>query len=379
MSCLQTAILRIAAILCVALPGLAQAATYCVRNHTELQQALTAAAASPGDDEIRIREGVYTTFNGTFTYTAQTTGWLFIVGGYYTVDGNDCAQMRMDASRTILDGAGQNQVLRITLLPPAGTTTSARLGVMNLSIANGYGDSATFVRGGGVDMSSFSDGYTELWLENVIVAASKGYFGGGANLYAKNGLARIANSLFDHNEAPTSAYGHASITVVSTLENLAHPVVIANSSFVRGRCAGNGTRGCGVGVGLPAGVHLDVLNSLFFDNAISDLNIEGMANIGLGNGSASADSSLIGTLSGNLPLTATRALAGDPAFVDAVNGNFRLRNDSPFINQALATIPYYPLSMLDLDAKLRTRFDAMDPGPYENQTWDILFVDGFDD
>ena len=98
------------------------AATWCVRNHTELQQALTAAAASPGDDEIRVREGIYTTFAGTFTYNAQTTGWMWITGGWYTVDGNDCAQMRMDASRTVLDGAGQSRVLQIILRPPAGTT-----------------------------------------------------------------------------------------------------------------------------------------------------------------------------------------------------------------------------------------------------------------
>ncbi|MCY0616909.1 hypothetical protein, partial [Klebsiella pneumoniae] len=78
--------------------------------------------------------------------------------------------MRMDASRTILDGAGQNRVLQIILMPPAGTTQTARLGVMNLTIANGYGDSATNQRGGGIQMNSYSDGYTELWLDRVIVA-----------------------------------------------------------------------------------------------------------------------------------------------------------------------------------------------------------------
>ncbi len=359
-------------------PGPARAGVFCVRNHTELQQALTAAAASPGDDEIRIREGIYTTFNGTFTYNAQTTGWLWLIGGWYTVDGNDCAQMRMDASRTILDGAGQSRVLQILLMPPAGTTQSARLGVMNLTLANGYGDPATFQRGGGVQMNSYSDGFTELWLDHVIATHNDGYFGGGADLYAKNGFVRIANSLFDHNDASTTAYGHASITVVATPANVSPAIIIANSTFGRGRCAGNGTRGCGVGVGLPAGVHLAVLNSLFHDNAISDLNLEGMAVIGLGNGSAAADYSLIPILSGNLPLAATHAFAGDPMFVDPANGNFRLRDASPLINQGLAPLPYYPLGSADLDAQLRVRFDAVDPGPYENQTWDRIFVNGFD-
>jgi len=360
------------------LPAAADAASVCARDHNELQQALTAAAASPGDDEIKLHEGIYTTFNGTFVYSAQTTGWLTISGGWYTVDGNDCAQMRMDASRTILDGAGQHQALKIYLNPPAGTTQTARLAVVNLSVRNGWGDSATFQRGGGVDMESFSDAFTELWLENVIVANNEGYFGGGANLYAKNGFVRIANSLFDANTASASAYGHAAITVVATAEHVTPAITIANSAFARGRCAGQGTRGCGIGSLLPAGVHMAVLNSLFFDNAISDVNIEGATIIGLGDGSASADYSFIGVVSGNLPLATTNALVGNPSFVDAANGDFRLRDDSPFINRGVAAVPYYPLSVLDLDAKPRQRFEATDPGPYENQTWDFIFADGFD-
>ena len=362
----------------VVLPAAADAASVCVRDHNELQQALTAAAASPGDDEIKLHEGIYTTFNGSFLYSAQTSGWLTISGGWYTVEGNDCAQMRMDASRTILDGAGQHQVLRIFLNPPAGTTQTTRLAVVNLAVRNGWGDSATFQRGGGVDMESLSDAFTELWLENVVVANNEGYFGGGANLYAKNGFVRIANSLFDDNSASASAYGHAAITVVATAENVSPAIEVANSTFARGRCAGQGTRGCGIGSLLPSGVRMALLNSLFFDNAISDVNIEGATVIGLGDGDATADHSLIGVVSGNLPLAATDALVGDPSFVDASNGDFHLRDDSPFINRGLAAVPYYPLSVLDLDAKPRHRFDATDPGPYENQTWDFLFDDGFD-
>jgi hypothetical protein len=360
------------------LPAAVDAASVCVRDHNELQQALTAAAASPGDDEIRLREGIYTTFNGSFVYSAQTSGWLTISGGWYTVEGNDCAQMRMDASRTILDGAGQHQVLRIVLNPPTGTTQSTRLAVLNLAVRNGWGDSATFQRGGGVDMESLSDAFTELWLENVIVANNEGYFGGGANLYAKNGFVRVANSLFDNNSASASAYGHASITVNATSENVSPAVTIVNSTFARGRCAGNGTRGCGIGAGLAGGVHMAILNSLFFDNAISDVNIEGGALIGIGDGSASADYSLVGVVGGNLSLATTNALVGDPSFVDVANGDFHLRDDSPFINRGLAAVPYYPLSVLDLDAKPRQRFEATDPGPYENQTWDFIFADGFD-
>ena len=37
-----------------------------------------------------------------------------------------------------------------------------------------------------------------------------------------------------------------------------------------------------------------------------------------------------------------------------------------------------PFASIDLDGSLRTRFDAADPGAYENQTWDFLFADGFE-
>ena len=359
-------------------PATASAATVCVRNQSELQQALTAAAASPGDDEIRIREGIYTTFNGPFVYTAQNTGWLTLSGGWYTIEGNDCAQMRMDASRTILDGAGQQQVLRIIHFPPAGSTAFTSFTVHNLSLSNGWGDSTTFQRGGGLDMNSLSDSLAEFRLENLIVTNNEGYFGGGANLYLKNGMVRIANSLFANNSATTTAHAHVAINVNATDENIAHAVVIAHSSFVGGRCAGQGGRGCGVRAGLAGGVHMDIVNSLFHDNDITDLDLDGAASVGLGDGSAGAAYSLIGTIGGALPLAVSDALSGDPRFVDPANSDFRLRDDSPFINLGLANVPNAPVSMLDLDANLRQRFAATDPGPYENQTWDFLFADGFD-
>lgn len=358
----------------------ASAAIYCVRNESELQQALNDAAASGNDDEIRIREGAYTAFSQSFRYTATTTGWLVISGGWTTVDGVDCVGQGRDASRTILEGAGQRSVLRITHLAAEGATRAPSVFVQNLSLRNGRGDEAAFERGGALDVSGYSDHYMEIRLDNLIVADSSGYFGGGANLYVKNGVIRVLNSLFAGNRSETVATGHLTTTVVATEAGTSPAVTIANSTFVGGRCPGQGSRGCGVSAGLPEGVRLDVVNSLFFDNEISDLNIEGMSVIGLGNGEAHADHSLIGTVSGNLPLDATNLLSGDPRFVDAANGDYRLRDDSPFINQGLAAVPLtQPPLAHDLGGSPRTRFGAMDPGAYENQTWDFIFRDGFGD
>ena len=224
-------------------------------------------------------------------------------------------------------------------------------------------------------MDSLSDAWTELHLDNLIVAGNDGAFAGGANLYTKNGSVRIAGSLFDANRASTTSSAQLAIST-NAHADAAQNVVIANSTFVRGRCAQVGGRGCGVRVGLVTGAHLDILNSVFFDNTGSDLDIEGSPE--LGDGSASADSSLVEHVGGSLPLDAQNALEGDPRFVDAANGNFRLRDDSPFINLGLAPVPDYPFASIDLDGSLRTRFDAADPGAYENQTWDFLFADGFE-
>lgn len=245
-----------------ALPSFARAtATWCVHDSTELRQALADAATSSEDDEIRLREGVYVGNEGAFAYVSRNTASLSISGGWYSDGSGDCAQMRIDASRTVIDGDGVRQALRIHHMPPAGATQAAILSVANLSLRNGFGDPATFQRGGGLDMNSFSDAWTELHLDNLIVASNDGYFAGGANLYAKNGSVRIAGSLFDANRASTSSSAQVSIST-NAISGVPQNVVIASSTFVSGRCAELGGRGCGVRVGLVAGAHLDVLDSL---------------------------------------------------------------------------------------------------------------------
>ncbi|WP_440222586.1 hypothetical protein ACQQ2N_16080 [Dokdonella sp. MW10] len=226
-------------------------------------------------------------------------------------------------------------------------------------------------------MSTYNDGFTALVVENTIMSNNEGEYGGGASFYVKKGSLRIVNSLFERNRASTTVAAQADITILATGENVTHAAVIANSTFVGGRCAGNGGRGCGIVAGLGGGVHLGVVNSLFHDNAINDLTLEGLSVVGLGNGTASADSSLVENTSGNLPLVATNILTGNPRFVDPATFDWRLRDDSPFLDRGRAAVPYYAPSVLDVHAQLRTRYAAMDPGAFENQTWDTLFANGF--
>ena len=103
-----------------AMPDAARAAaTWCVHDSTQLRQALADAATSPEDDDIRLREGVYADGDGAFTYLSRNAASLSISGGWYSDGSGDCAQMRGDASRTVIDGEGVRQALRIQHLQEA--------------------------------------------------------------------------------------------------------------------------------------------------------------------------------------------------------------------------------------------------------------------
>jgi hypothetical protein len=352
----------------------AGAATYCVTNVSELQAALTAAANSPADDEIKIQQGIYAA-SQQLVYNSPNPGWAFLTGGWIQVGGTNCAQQLKVASNTILTGSGVHQVLAMFFNPPGSVQFGPRYGIQNLSIRDGYGDSATFQRGGGLQMFSGVDIQVEFWLDNVVVANNSGYFGGGADFYVRRGLIRVVNSLFSDNSAPTTAFAHFS--AISLAGDGPNGILVANSTFANGSCAGSGGRGCGIGATVGGGIRMDIINSLFFNNAVSDVNIEGAASGGFGNGVAFADYSRVGATTGNIALSQSNPLVGDPRFVDAPNQNFQLRDDSPFINRGLGTIPVYGYLGYDLSGSLRTRFGNLDPGALENQTWDFIFANGF--
>lgn len=363
--------IALAACAAFAAPSVGRADVYCVGTEGELRQALAAAAASAADDQIRLRAGSYAATQ-TFTYPATTSGWLELSGGW--IDENDvpCARSSRRAGDTVLDGLGERQVFNLYYNPEVPPATAPRFVLAHLSVRDGFG--AGFTRGGGLALQSNGDGPAEFWLDNVAVTGSRGYFGGGAHLYLKKGLLRITNSLFANNESPESAYGHAAITVLGG--DTAYSVMIVNSTFAGGRCPGQVSRGCGIGASLGAGAHMAIVNSLFADNALSDVTAEGLGVIGLGSGSVAYDHSRVPVSSGNIAPAVSAPLEDEPHF--AGPADFRLADDSPLLDRGRGLVPIFPLGDADLDGRPRLRYAALDPGAYENQTWDTLLTDDFE-
>jgi len=364
----------------IAQPALA--AQLCVGTTAELRAALQTAQASAADDEIRMRVGTYA-IDSTLFYVNQVGGWLVVVGGYQDGGGLPCGARVLNAGATVLDGLGVRNIMVLSYQPPAASTTGVRIYIDNLTFRNGVGTG--FQRGSGLNISvTGANANNEVWLENLVFRNNSGYFAGGLDVYAVNGLVRVVNSLFDGNQAPDTAFGHLAINVLATAPAVDRAIVVVNSTFANGTCAGSAgtgyTRGCGIYFGLGTGLSGEIANSVFWNNAIADVTIESnVANNGSERGFLR--DTLAATVNGNVTRVVSSAISGDPQFVDAAAGNFQLLESSPLVNRGVLPIPgsYPQFNFHDVAGAVRNRFGAIDVGAFELQTLDPVFRNGFED
>lgn len=182
------------------------AATFCVSDATELQNALTTAQSNGEDDVIKIEEGTYYAPSGGFEYAAvnfpDDDYDLEISGGWYAPFNFACLGHHNTPFQTVLDGNGSGSVM--TLFVRVHSNVTVRL----LTFARG-GTGSTYNVAGGLKVfntydSQTGDGYfgtitieRNAFIENTAWADAGLYL--GVFQSESTALYRVINNLFLHN------------------------------------------------------------------------------------------------------------------------------------------------------------------------------------
>lgn len=344
--------------------GSASADTHiaCVGSAEEFATALSALSTSTSNndaDDIRIRIGTYFAPAGGWVGAVSNNHDLSIRGGYADAA---CAEQRMDASLTVLDGGDVDGVLTIN----ANAIPNSAIVVGGLTFQNGRGAVPFQSSAGGLKVGDPGPIFggsilieRNIFRHNVGVAGLGGEQAVGGLLAATDGQPLIVRgNLFVDNESPNASAAYLfSNNAIGVANNTFAGNVSTDAQFAQRVVLDYFTFG---------GLKLD--NNIFWDNLIAP----GIADIDVSGQFRHADlrnndiQSLIGT-----PVTSTGALNVAPEFSDA--GNFRLSPSSPLIDAGVDAIA--GASAVDLDGAQRVDGAAIDLGPYESS---YIFVDGFE-
>ncbi len=180
-------------ILFLSLCGPTQAATFCVSDATEIQAALTTAAANGEEDLIHI---VQATYVGNFIYTSNEAYGVTIEGGYSM----GCASRVVEANNTVLDGDEIDYVLVLLSRDQA-----VPFKIDGVTFQNG---SATGAYGGGIYINT--NGGQITLTNNIIKKNSADYDGGG--LFAKALTLTLTNNIITENVASNGGGVFAQVT-----------------------------------------------------------------------------------------------------------------------------------------------------------------------
>ena len=202
-------------------------AVFCVKNATELQDALTTAAANIEDDTIQMVQGVY---SGPFVSSTLYEESLALEGGYT----EDCTSREIDPRNTILDGGGISRCLRIY-------QRWCDVSIEGVTFQNGKASveqtSNGLLReiGGGLYVSVGGN----LVLTDNIFTGNTAEYGGGAYVDLDDGSAVFTNNIFSGNTA-TEFHGMGGGLAVSGSATL------TKNTFADNRATGYGGYGGGV-------------------------------------------------------------------------------------------------------------------------------------
>lgn len=310
-----------------ALPGIAQAATFCVGTASELQAALNTAAGNGEHDTIRLRRGTYLGSSGpiAFTYTSSENFSLTLEGGWFGLTPGGCNLRLDDAEDTVLDSGGNRSVLRLI----AGVNSGASFTVRNLTIRNGRGSS------GGTDFGGLQvlglPLLGDITIDRVVFRDNHSDSIGGGLRAQTLGVLRVVNSLFDRNSC-NAYYCAADLSASAFAGGAGQPrLLFIGNTVVRTACAG---ANCGLGqVNIQTGT--DFPSQYLVGNSVFALNtgVDMVFQTATGTLRNSRWDSRVGTPQSMLSNLAPGAAAG---FVDAAAGDFRLRQESALVDAGFA-------------------------------------------
>jgi hypothetical protein len=332
----------------LASPG--HAMTYCVDTPTELQNALTAAAASTANDSIRIESGTYsTTASAGFNATLSAPGDLQISGGWLP----GCI---VRVGRSTIDG----ELARPGMTLLGSFDSAGLLRVSHLTFI--HGRSAVESRSGGLTANPFIA--TELDVEvescrftdNRATHTTDGY--GGGLFAVADGTLLVRNNVFADNLAQVAG-GAAWLHCGTGVSGLTNNTIIDNMAH-------NGASTDVGGVALDGTCNAwEVTNNILWRNEGKDLALNAPGAVVRWNDL----DDLGGT---DPPATNTGNVNVDPLFESA--GILRLTRGSPLVDAGFND-PFSGLPTESHDGGPRLVGPDVDIGAYE---LDRLFADDFD-
>ncbi|MBM0107757.1 hypothetical protein JM946_23680 [Steroidobacter sp. S1-65] len=233
-------------------------------------------------DTIRIAPGTYTE---TFAITSRTD---------LTIEGES-------AATTIIQGDGVSALIRVR--------SSLGLTIRDLTVRDGgpFVEGGGQVEGGGISVFGPHSSSNSVVLENLILTGNHGPNGGAIGF--QGGALTIVNCLIVDNAA-INAGGAMIVRNDSTVTMEATTVANNHASFLAG--------------GVVNEAHLTVRNSIFWNNTLEQIHTNPAGP------PAVATSVRFSDIQGGHAGLAN--IDQDPLFVDAANGDFRLRSGSPAID-----------------------------------------------
>jgi len=332
----------------------ARAATFCVDTVQELGDALTTAQSNGENDLIRVVAGTYA-LNDRLTYMAAEDFSLKLVGGYFSA-GTQCVLWFPDAANTVLDGGGQAPLLVLH-----GASGSGAISVGHFTFRNGIG-------AGGIQ-AVFVGGYAgyggEVTVEDNVFTNLAGREDGGytaVQISVDQGSLVVRNNVFAAN---TSESGIQPVDILVNAAPIAPdaPAVNPNGAFNNNTVSGN--VGTAFAIGVRGSGFWSAANNVMWGNENIDLILG--SHVALYNNDIESYQ--------GIPDSEDGAVSVDPRFVDAAGGDYRLRGDSPLIDQGIGD-PYGEVGTFDVAGDDRVVFGAVDIGAHELQ--EAIFLDGFD-